>query len=380
MATEHPDKAWINETIQTLQKWLDVPAFSPTSQLTGGGAIGSAERRLSTMHGNRHALLMPSATFGMLSVLKALDVGPGDEVLIPALDWSSTLAAVRTLGATPIPVDVSPQTWTVDPDAAQRSLSQKTKAIVACHFLGIPADVPTLREALPNTPIVEDCAQALGSTIDGWKVGTLGDAGIFSFGPTKSIDVGEAGAVVTPHGWLRDAVLRGSAHPLRQIHGGISSVEAAPLNVRVHPIAAVLLDIFLRDFNSRSLITRHQSLTEQLRSSTGMTPLGFDSRREVANPTLPVDAQDLLGIRLPATLRAHSSQVLDIKALINGASTSRSVASLGQAPAHGPTTHTSAVDHTRTPETAPPSSRATGHRARPGKYTHNHVGAEKERR
>lgn len=316
MRTDHPDRDWITRTITSLEGWLDAPAATPTSQLTGGGAVAVAERLLSRMHADRPTLLVPSATFGILSVLATLGVGPGTEVLIPTLDWPATLAAVRTLGATPVPVPVAGDTWTIDPHAAAQRRTPRTRAVVACHLLGVPADIPALRLALPHLAIIEDCAQAFGSTLDGRPVGTLGDAAVFSFGPGKEpIDVGEAGAVITRDTDLNDELLRYSAHPIRQQHGGVSNVDPAPLNVRAHPLAAVLLAVALDTAASGSVIALHRQLAADLEHRTGLRAIGDDPRRGIATRTVAVDAKYLRRGSRPSGFHVHESDVLDIASI-----------------------------------------------------------------
>ncbi|MDQ0733501.1 dTDP-4-amino-4,6-dideoxygalactose transaminase [Arthrobacter sp. B1I2] len=325
MVNKHPDRDWIEGTISALQQWLEVPVASPTSQLTGGGAVGLVESRLSAMHANRSVLLMPSATYGMLTVLTSLGVGPGDEVLIPTLDWPSTLAVVRTLGAIPVPVPVSSDTWTIDPAAAASRVSNRTRAVVACHLLGVPADVPALRAAIPHIPIIEDCAQAaIGSAIDGHLVGTLGEAAVYSFGPGKFIDVGEGGAVVVADSNLRDSLLRAAAHPVRQIHAGIHNVERSVLNIRIHPLAAVLLGIALDGIDVQTKVRQRQRLVARLVKS-GMHPLGNDKRREVATEVVAVAADEFEPLGQPG-IDLRYGEVIDVGALIKGTAASHTFA------------------------------------------------------
>lgn len=334
MATDHPDRQWINNMIAALHDWCESPATAPTSQITGSGAVGAAEQLISAQHNGRPALLVPSATFGMLSVLLALDIGPGDEVLIPELDWTSTLAVVRTLGATPVPVPVSADTWTIDADAAYALRTDKARAVVACHLFGIPADLLALRQALPDLPLIEDCAQAFGSTLDGTQVGSLGDAAVFSFGPGKKpIDVGEAGAVVVRDEELLRSVLRCSAHPVRQQHAGVLVPNATPFSVRVHPVAAVLLAHALPGVNSASVIAERRKLAADLLLTTAVPLLGIDPRRGVATRTVPVPLDDLEGELLPSGIVVQHHAVHDIRSVFAGAPSVRRVTLLSRSEA-----------------------------------------------
>lgn len=325
MAADHPDSAQVDRVSAALRAWLEVAVGTPTSQLTGGGAVGHVEHILGELHDGRPALLVPSATAGLLGLLTAMGVGRGDEVLIPVLDWPSTLAAVRAVGATPIPVPVSSATWTIDPEAAAARVTSRTRVAVACHLLGIPADVPALRSALPGVLVIEDCAQALGSTLDGELVGTLGDAAVFSFGPGKVLDAGEAGAVIVRDSELRDAVLRQAAHPIRQRHAGIENVGLAGLIMRVHPLAAMLLGAGMARFDPRALRGEHAGLAATLSASTGLAPMGAGDRRGMATTTVAVDALDLEQARLPVGLARTYGEVLDIGTLAAGTATARRI-------------------------------------------------------
>lgn len=320
---DHPDAAWVGHTISALQAWLERPASTATSQVTGGGAVREAERLLGDLHGSRPTVLVPNATFGMLTLLASWGIGPGDEVLIPAVDWTATLAVVRTLGATPIPVPVDERTWTIDPRAAQALRGRSTRAVVACHLLGIPADVPGLRTALPGLRVAEDCAPAFGSTLDGTPVGALGDGAVFSFGPGKEpVDVGEAGAIVVPGEAARERVLRQCAHPVGQKVGGIADPSLAPLAGRVHPVAAVMLAQALGRIDMAALRVRHADVADRVRA-LGVAVLGDDERRAPA--TTFVAATPGAGVvhAGDAGLVAHDRPLQDIRALIAGDSEDR---------------------------------------------------------
>lgn len=271
----HPDHRWLEQVATACQAWQERPAIQPTSSVFATGAVESAERLMSEMHGGRPAILVPSGTFGLYMALRILNVGQGDEVLVPAVDWPSTCAAVRAVGATPVPVDVVPCTLTIDPEAAARCRTGRTVAAVACHLHGYAADIPAMRHALKALPIIEDCAQALGSQIDGQLVGTLGDIAVFSFGPGKTIDAGEGGAVICAPTHYRRA-LSVSAHPLRLLLRGEEPGEVEQLTMRVHPLAAVLIWHGLTSIEHRlaALWGAHSDLERSLRAA--------DPRRKVA--------------------------------------------------------------------------------------------------
>lgn len=315
MLGEHPDRAWLEGVISSLGAWLREPATSPTSQLTAGGAIAQGEAMLSALHGDRPTLLMPSATYALWVALRALAVGPGDEVLIPQYDWTSNLAVVLALGAKPVVVPADRATLTIDPAEVGSRRTPRTRALVATHILGVPADVPALREAVPRVPIIEDCAQALGSTLDGQPVGTLGDAAIFSFGPGKPIDVGELGALILRDEELRDQALLESAHPIRQQLGGVVSTHRFGMSIRPHPIAAALLCVALRSYNGAADASRPNAYARIAELDLNHV-YGMDSRREVRNQTLLFDATSPQGAVLADTVGYR--EIDDIGSVLSG--------------------------------------------------------------
>ena len=195
--TAHPDAPWLNSIRTSVETYLQNPHWinSPTSSITGGGAIEAAEDRFCQVLGIKHAIMFPSATYAMRAALAAHGVGPHDQVITPAFDWSANQAAVCSLGATPIHVPVSSDTLTLDPTATSAAVTGKTRAIIVTHTNGVPAAVPQL-QAL-GLPVIEDFTGALGATFNHQHVGTMGTAGIMSTGPGKQLDTGEGAFLVT---------------------------------------------------------------------------------------------------------------------------------------------------------------------------------------
>jgi dTDP-4-amino-4,6-dideoxygalactose transaminase len=316
---DHPDREWLASIATGISAWLDEKVSTPTSQLTGGGAIARGEQQLSARHGGRPAILLPSATYALWVALRVLGVRAGDEVLIPQYDWTSSLAVVLGLGARPLVVPTDPTTLTIDPAAAAGLRTAKTRAVIATHLFGIPADIPALQLALPGVSIVEDCAQAFGSTLDGRPVGSLGDAAVFSFGPGKRIDVGELGALLLRDQHLHERALMESAHPVRQQISGVASLQLSNLSIRPHPLAAVLLNVALDRDDSKSLVESRQRMGERLALDTDLPLIGVDSRRGVATATIPVLADMAAAAVLRADFAASHGEVLDIESVNSGA-------------------------------------------------------------
>ena len=152
------------------------------------------ESELAAAIGAPHIVTTSSCTSAMLVSLKALGIGPGDEVVCPSLTWCSTANAAIYLGATPVLCDVDPQTLCVHPETVLSVLTPRTRALMVVHFGGLAADVEALRSALPPAvAIVEDAAHAFGSRYaDGSAVGASGNPVCFSFYANKTLSTGKA--------------------------------------------------------------------------------------------------------------------------------------------------------------------------------------------
>lgn len=171
-----------------------------SGRLILAGEVRRFEEDFSRACGVAWGVGVNSGTDALFLALKALDIGAGDEVLTVANTAVPTVAAIRATGATPVFVDVEQDTFLMDPLLLGDKLTARSRCVVPVHLAGQPADVPALREALGDRDIriIEDCAQACGATCGGRKVGSLGDAGAFSFYPTKVLGAfGDAGMVVT---------------------------------------------------------------------------------------------------------------------------------------------------------------------------------------
>jgi len=148
--------------------------------------------------GVKHAIAVSSGTGALHTAMSALRVGPGQEVIVPAYMWVSVLAAVVNHGAIPVIADID-ETFCLHPAEVEKRITPKTRGIVMAHMSGAPGDVNAIRKiALEHKLfLLEDCAQCNGGRINGRKVGTFGDMGIFSFQMNKNISAGEGGCVVT---------------------------------------------------------------------------------------------------------------------------------------------------------------------------------------
>lgn len=167
-------------------------------QLSGDGHFTRlCNARIVEVTGSGAALLTHSCTAALEMAALLCDLAPGDEVIMPSFTFVSTANAVALRGAVPVFVDIDPATLNIDPAAVARAVTGRTRAIFAVHYAGIPADMDALGAIARghDLMLVEDAAQALGSTYKGRPAGALGDLGAFSFHETKNIISGEGGAL-----------------------------------------------------------------------------------------------------------------------------------------------------------------------------------------
>jgi dTDP-4-amino-4,6-dideoxygalactose transaminase len=181
-----------------------------------GPEVEALEREFAAILEVEHAIGVSSGTDALTVAMMALGIGPGAEVITPTYSFFATAGCVSRLGATPVFVDIDPVTFNLDPVAAARALSPRTRAIVPVHLYGLSADLDAIRELArrAGVPVIEDAAQALGSRYHGQPVGGIGTVGCFSFFPSKNLGAfGDGGLVVT-----NDAVLAQEMRLLRN-HG-----------------------------------------------------------------------------------------------------------------------------------------------------------------
>ncbi len=174
--------------------------------LTSGPKVRVFEELFAKRHQVKHALAVTSATTALHLALVALEVGPGDEVIVPAFTWVSTANVVLYCGATVVFADVDPATFNMDPDDLKKRITPKTKAIIPVHLFGLCANMDAIKAIAGNIPLVEDGACAAGAAYKGTPAGALGTIGCFSFHPRKSVTTGEGGMITTNDDHLADVM------------------------------------------------------------------------------------------------------------------------------------------------------------------------------
>ncbi len=189
-----------------------VVATLRSPQLCLGPRLIEFEANFTRLSGVEHAIAVSSGTAGLHLAMLALRIGAGDEVIVPSFTFIAAANAIRYVGATPVFVDIDGTTLNLSPAAVERAITSRTRAIIAVHTFGIPADMPALVDLARrhHLLLIEDACEALGATIDAQPVGSFGDIAVFAFYPNKQITTGEGGMIVT-----RDPTLSAQMRSLR---------------------------------------------------------------------------------------------------------------------------------------------------------------------
>jgi UDP-4-amino-4-deoxy-L-arabinose-oxoglutarate aminotransferase len=186
-----------------------------TPFLTSGPIGKEVEAQLSEYFDVKHAKLVNSWTNGAVATLLALDIGPGDEVIVPAMTFIATANVVELVGAKPVFVDCDPDTLLVTPDLIKSAITKNTKAVIPVHMYGQMCDIKAIKEILPKDQkisIIEDCAHTFEAKFNGDRPGKYSNVSIFSFYATKNVTCGEGGAIITNDSNLHERILQAILH------------------------------------------------------------------------------------------------------------------------------------------------------------------------
>jgi len=229
-----------------LQEGMDaaIAAVVRQARFVGGSEIPRFEREFAAWCGVGHGIGVGNGTDALYLALRALGIGPGDEVVTVAHTFIATAEAIGLTGATPLFVDVLPDTLLMDPDALARAVTPATRAVVPVHLYGQMCDMDRIMDIARRhgLRVVEDAAQAHGARWRGRRAGTFGDAAAFSFFPGKNLGAyGDAGAVVTDDAALADRVRRLANHGRRDkylhleegVNSRLDTLQAAVLSVKL---------------------------------------------------------------------------------------------------------------------------------------------------
>jgi dTDP-4-amino-4,6-dideoxygalactose transaminase len=214
-----------------------------------GPEVDALEREMSALLGVTHAISVSSGTDALLLALMALAIGAGDEVITSTHSFFATAGAIVRVGARPVLVDIDPATFNIDPAAVAKAMTSRTKAIIPVHLFGLSADLDPIMDAANRAgiPVIEDAAQAIGSTYKSQPLGGIGAFGCFSFFPSKNLGAfGDAGLVTTNDDKLarRARLLRTHGMEPKYYHhfvGGnfrMDAMQAAVLRVKAPHLAS----------------------------------------------------------------------------------------------------------------------------------------------
>jgi perosamine synthetase len=188
--------------------------------LTTGPKVDEFEVAFSELVGSKFGVAVSSGTAALHSIIHALNIGYGDEVIVPTMTFAATANCVLYQGGKPVFADVHPDTLLIDPEDVKRKISDKTKAIIAVDYAGQPCNYGELRRicAQHGTALVDDACHALGASYNGKRVGSIADMTAFSFHPVKNITTGEGGMVVTDSPEFFDKLKRFRNHGIDTDH------------------------------------------------------------------------------------------------------------------------------------------------------------------
>jgi dTDP-4-amino-4,6-dideoxygalactose transaminase len=210
-----------------------------------GQDVNKLEEEFAAYCGTKYAVGVDSGLSALELSLRALAIGPGDEVIVPAHTFTASAAAVTLAGAVPVFVDVDPQTWNLDAERVEVAITSRTRAIMPVHLYGLPADMHMILGIAEkyNLAVVEDACQAHGAKYKGKVTGSMGNAGGFSFYPTKNLGgCGDGGMLTT-----NDAAVAEIARALRNCGQTAKNVHSLlPLNHRLDSLQAAILRVKLR--------------------------------------------------------------------------------------------------------------------------------------
>jgi dTDP-4-amino-4,6-dideoxygalactose transaminase len=209
---------------------------------THGARVAEFEGLFAAYQDAAHCVAVSNGTLAIDAALRALGVGPGDEVILPPYTFIASASAVLFVGAVPVFADVDPGTHLLDADAVRRAITPKTKAIMAVHIAGRPCDMDAILAVAGEhgLPVLEDSAQAHGAAWRGRKIGAIGNVGTFSFQTSKNISSGEGGAVVTNDDALANTVYS-LANVGRVREGGWYEHHSVGYNLRLTEFQAAIL-------------------------------------------------------------------------------------------------------------------------------------------
>lgn len=248
---------------------------------TGRIKLQELEDKFAALQDAKYGITIVNGTVAITIALMAAGIESGDEVIMPPYTFIATATSALMFGALPVFVDVEPDTLLLDPEKVEAAITPRTKAIVAVHIAGAPANMTRLKEiaAKHHLKLIEDAAQAVGAQWDGTAVGALGDFGTFSFQSSKNINAGEGGIIVTNNEALADRAWS-LANVGRIRGGGWYQHEEIGWNLRMTEFQAAILLAQMTRLDEQMRKREHNSrlLTELLADIDGVSTMTKDAR------------------------------------------------------------------------------------------------------
>jgi len=269
---------WDEQEEQALLRVLRSGTWGSATPCTEVPAFG---QEFAQFHDARYAVCNTNGTASLEIALRAAGLRLGDEVIVPPYTFIASASAVITAGGIAVFADIDPDTYNLDPKAAEAAITPRTRGIVAVHIAGCPADMDALSELARNRSLflVEDCAQAHAAEWKGRKVGAIGDLGAFSFQSTKNINAGEGGIALTDDAELY-ARSWSVANAGRRPEGAFYEHHLLGSNYRMTEFQAAILRVQLTRLpeQARRRWDNAQFLNQELARIPGIRPMGLDPR------------------------------------------------------------------------------------------------------
>lgn len=269
----------ISKPILGSEELASVQSVLASGMLAQGEVVKSLELEFAKYIGTRYCVATNSGTSALHTVLAALGIGEGDEVVTTTFSFVATASCILMQRATPLFVDICPNTYNISPDKIEAAITERTRAIIVVHLYGQPCDMDPIMEIARGRSIfvIEDACQAHGAEYKGKRVGSIGHAGVFSFYPTKNMTTGEGGAITT-----NDEQMAALSRTIRE-HGQKRRYwhETLGYNYRMTDIAAAIGLAQLRRLESLNQ-RRSENATYYLKGlRTARTPFVMDNVRHV---------------------------------------------------------------------------------------------------
>jgi perosamine synthetase len=231
----------LSDPDMTVQELQAVDGVLRSARLSNGPVVEQFEQEFAAYLGRRYAIAVPSGTVGLLLILAAKGIGPGDEVIAPSFSFRETAQAIAAIGATAVFADIDYWSGTLVASKVEGKIGDKTRAILAANPNGHPADWSNLRALADKAGVmlIEDSSEAIGSKYKDALVGTFGDASIFDFAQPSPLTCGEGGMIVTDDPDLAMAIKRRRAHAPEE-RGSVAVTTAPAIQAQISDISAAL--------------------------------------------------------------------------------------------------------------------------------------------